>query len=268
MNNLTPVVKQLLILNIICYLGANLLGAGGYELFSLYYFESTNFKIWQPLTHMFMHAQMPQLSHILFNMFGLVSFGAILENFWGGKRFLIYYILCGLGATAFSFAIDYYQIHHLLDKVAILNLNSNDLSAFLNSSYESIIGNNGQLVNGHLKTVLENANCSQEQFNILLEVKSKYMIPSVGASGAIYGLLAAFAVMLPNSTMGMMFIPIQIKAKYFVPIIVAIDLYAGVSGNPLFGQGIGHFAHVGGAVTGLILLFLMRNKLFKVNRIN
>ena len=206
-NNMTPVVKQLLIINVIVF-GLSQVMPQNYEYLSLFYFESPYFRFWQPLTHMFMHGN---LMHILFNMFALVSFGSALEHFWGGKRFLIFYIACGLGAAILHTAINYYNIHYIPDKEELIN------------------------------------------------------VPAVGASGAIYGLLVAFAMMFPMAELMMMFIPIPIKAKYFVPMLVLLDLYSGVFSG---GGNIAHFAHVGGAVTGFALMYLWKNSKYNHTRWN
>jgi membrane associated rhomboid family serine protease len=106
---MTDTVKQLLIINIIFFIGSQFV-ANAYPLFSLYYLENPNFRIWQPLTSMFMHAPMPNLMHIVFNMFALVSFGAALEHYWGSKKFIFFYISCGLGAVALHTTVNYFQI--------------------------------------------------------------------------------------------------------------------------------------------------------------
>lgn len=206
---MTPVVKQLLIINVIVFiLSQEQIMPQNYQYLSLFYFESDYFRFWQPFTHMFMHGD---VMHILFNMFALVSFGSALEHFWGGKRFFIFYIACGFGAAILHTAINYYSIHY-------------------------IPGNEG-LIN----------------------------VPAVGASGAIYGLLVAFAMMFPMAELMMMFIPVPIKAKYFVPILVLLDLYSGVFSG---GGNIAHFAHVGGAVTGFALMMLWKNNKFTHKRWN
>ena len=204
---MTPVVKQLLIINVLVF-GLSQVMSQNYQYLSLFYFESEYFRFWQPLTHMFMHGN---LLHLLFNMFALVSFGSALEHFWGGKRFLIFYIACGLGAAILHTAINYYNIHYIPGKEGLIN------------------------------------------------------VPAVGASGAIYGLLVAFAMMFPMAELMMMFIPVPIKAKYFVPMLVLLDLYSGVFSG---GGNIAHFAHVGGAVTGFVLMYLWKNSRYNHTRWN
>lgn len=267
---MTETVKQLLIINIIFFIGSQFV-ANAYPLLSLYYPESNNFRIWQPITHMFMHAPMPNLMHIVFNMFALVSFGSALEHYWGSKKFIFFYISCGLGSALLYTAVNYLQIHSLLSELESLNLSSAQIHTLLNADYASLFDSNKQMVSGSIKTMLENAGCNQEQFNIIVEAASISKGTVVGASGAIYGLLTAFAFMFPNAELALMFIPVPIKAKYFVPGIIAVDLFLGFRGNSLFGAGgtgIAHFAHVGGALTGFIMMWFWKKNQFNKNRWN
>ncbi|TDO77566.1 rhomboid family protein [Flavobacterium chryseum] len=270
MMNMTPVVKQLLIINIIFFIGSQLVPVS-YEYFSLFYPESNNFRIWQVLTHMFMHAPWPNFAHILFNMFALYSFGSALEHFWGGKKFLFFYISCGLGAALLHTAVNYLQIQSILDSVSNLNLSKSDLHLILNADYSSLFDSNGKMIQSEIATILNNAHCTQEQFNSLAQVSVITRSPVLGASGAIYGLMTAFAFMFPNAQLGLMFIPIPIKAKYFVPGILAVDLFLGFKGSSLFGSGgtgIAHFAHVGGALAGYLMMLYWKKNQFNKNRWN
>jgi membrane associated rhomboid family serine protease len=250
--NITPTVKQLLIINILFYIGSMVVGEPAYKLLSMYFFESPDFHFWQLFTHMFMHAPLPNIMHIAFNMFALYSFGSALEHFWGGKKFLFFYISCGLGAALLHTGVNYYffenGINLLTDngfqKIEILKVLSEGKidtrwqQVLSISDYESFIG-------GYFGNV-------------------------VGASGAIYGLLVAFAFMFPNAELALMFIPIPIKAKYFVPALLLIDLYLGVSGGSLFGgsSGIAHFAHLGGALVGFVMMWFWKKNEFNKNRWN
>ncbi len=247
--NITPVVKQLLIINIIFYIGTMMVGDAAYKILSLYYFESPNFEFWQPLTHMFMHGN---LMHILFNMFALYSFGSALEHMWGGKKFLFFYISCGIGAAVLHTVVNYYVFHNGLNMLADSGYPANEVMPVLaegkfnpvwqellpGSSFQSFIG--------------------------------AYITPAVGASGAIYGLLVAFAFMFPNAELMMIFLPIPIKAKYFVPGILLIDLFLGISGKSIFGGagGIAHFAHIGGALIGFMMMWYWKKNQFNRNRWN
>ncbi|MGC4039626.1 MAG: rhomboid family intramembrane serine protease [Flavobacterium sp.] len=274
MMRMTETVKQLLIINIIFFIGSNFIGDVAYQLLSMHYPANSNFRFWQPITHMFMHAPvyLPQsssnLMHLVFNMFALVSFGSVLEQFWGAKKFLFFYFSCGIGALLVHLGVSYYEIHSVMDQVSSLHLSESQWNIILNTDYASIFDENGKMVSGQVKTILENAHCTQEQFNIISEAMSISRSTILGASGAIYGLLIAFAFMFPNAELGLMFIPIPIKAKYFVPIYMI--LYDGLFG--IFGGSIGissnvaHFAHIGGALTGFIMMWYWKKNQFRNNR--
>jgi membrane associated rhomboid family serine protease len=247
---MTDTVKQLLIINIIFFIGSQFV-ANAYPLLSLYYPENQNFRIWQPLTSMFMHAPMPNLMHIVFNMFALVSFGTALEHYWGAKKFIFFYISCGLGAALLHIGVNYFTFHHVLN---LLVENGQDKAEILKVLAEGKYDTNWQNI------------IPLSDFNSFM---GSYLGTSVGASGAIYGLLTAFAFMFPMAELGIMFIPIPIKAKYFVPGIIAIDLFLGFKGSSLFGAGgtgIAHFAHIGGALTGFLMMWYWKKNQFNRNR--
>lgn len=247
--NITPAVKQLLIINIIFFIGSQLVPMTQTYL-PLYYFESANFKIWQPLTHMFMHGG---LMHIAFNMFALFSFGSLLENYWGSMKFLFFYLSCGLGAALLHSGFNYLTFHRELDILVQSDFLQSDIYSILNTHqidtrWTDVLGASG----------LDN-------------LTGSFLIPAVGASGAIYGLLVAFAFMFPNAELALMFIPVPVKAKYFVPGLLAIDLFLGFKGSSLFGSGgtgIAHFAHIGGALIGFIMMWYWRKKSFDHRRWN
>ncbi len=265
--NVTPFVKQLLIINIVFFIGSQLVPMAN-EYFALYYFENTSFRFWQPLTSMFMHAN---LMHIFFNMFALYSFGSALEHFWGGNKFLFFYISCGLGSAFLHILENYFQIHALIDSVSSLNLSPSDLKYLLNADLSSVFDESNKMIPSAVKTILDAAQCSQEQYNNLAEANAMVRSTAVGASGAIYGLLVAFAFMFPDAKLGIMFIPIPIKAMYFVPALLCLDLFLGFKGGSLFGAGstgIAHFAHIGGAITGFIMMWFWKKNQFNKNRWN
>ncbi|MEO6173569.1 MAG: rhomboid family intramembrane serine protease [Flavobacterium circumlabens] len=249
MMNMTPVVKQLLIINIIFFIGSQLVPVS-YEYFAMFFPENPSFKAWQPITHMFMHGG---ILHIAFNMFAMVSFGSALEHFWGPKKFLFFYISCGLGAALLHTGVNYYFFQ---DSINTLIANGYNKTAILQLLNEGKIDTRWQ----ELLTV--------SQFE---SFTGAYMGTVVGASGAIYGLLTAFAFMFPNAELALMFIPVPIKAKYFVPGILAIDLFLGFRGNSLFGSGgtgVAHFAHLGGAITGFLMMLYWKKNQFNKNRWN
>lgn len=247
---MTETVKQLLIINIIFYIGSQFVDLA-YPLFSLYYPENDLFRFWQPITSMFMHAPMPNLMHIVFNMFGLIMFGSPLEHFWGTKKFLFFYISCGLGAALLHYAFSYYQYNLGLENLQAIGC-QDQLQSFLKT--------------GNLSFSVTPPNLNSEALSDMFHA---YNTPSVGASGAIYGLLTAFAFMFPNAELMMLFIPVPIKAKYFVPGLIALDLFLGLKGNSLFGSGgtgVAHFAHIGGAITGFIMMWFWKKNQFNKNR--
>ncbi|QSB28085.1 rhomboid family intramembrane serine protease [Flavobacterium sp. CLA17] len=249
MMNMTPVVKQLLIINIIFFIGSQLVPVS-YEYFAMFFPENPSFKAWQPITHMFMHGG---ILHIAFNMFAMVSFGSALEHFWGPKKFLFFYISCGLGAALLHTGVNYYFFQDSINTLVANGYNKTDVLQLLN---EGKIDTRWQ----ELLTV--------SQFE---SFTGTYMGTVVGASGAIYGLLTAFAFMFPNAELALMFIPVPIKAKYFVPGILAIDLFLGFRGNSLFGSGgtgVAHFAHLGGALTGFLMMLYWKKNQFNKNRWN
>jgi membrane associated rhomboid family serine protease len=264
---MTPVVQQLLILNIIFFVGSIFL-KNSTELFALYYVESAAFKPWQIITHMFMHGG---YLHLFFNMFALYSFGSTLESFWGEKKFLFFYISCGLGSALLHTLVNYFQIHSLLESVASLNLSNAEIKLLLNSDLNSVFDENSKMIGSSVKTILDKVGANQEQFNVIAQANMLSNIPVLGASGAIYGLLVAFAFQFPDARLGLLFIPVPIKAKYFVIGLLSVDLFLGFSGKSLFGvggTGVAHFAHIGGAIVGFIMVYFWKKNQFDKNRWN
>ena len=248
MRNVTETVKQLIIINILFFVGTLALGDPAYKMLSMYFPENPNFQVWQPISHMFMHGG---FMHIFFNMFALYSFGSALESIWGSKKFLFFYISCGLGAALLHTGINYYYYQDGLNVLMEQGFSKTEIVAVLNGK-----GSN-QIV------PLLNSPGFQN-------FVSAYFGTVVGASGAIYGVIVAFAFMFPNAELALMFIPVPIKAKYFVPGLVLVDLYLGVSGQSIFGGGggIAHFAHVGGALFGFIIMWYWKKNQFNDNRWN
>jgi len=226
-NNFPPLVKNLVIINVLVWMAQQMLDPKYHltEKIALYpimpeqlkqiihrspgFQDYFGFQPYQIATHMFAHGP---IYHILFNMFALWMFGRILENVWGPKKFLLFYLVCGVGAAACHLLIQYFRCEQLLQ---VFQANPDDprISTML----------------GALST-------------------------AVGASGAIMGLLVAFAYLFPNTELYLMFIPVPIKAKWAVIGMAAIDLFGGVAN--LSSDNIAHFAHLGGAITGFILVFI------------
>jgi len=234
---LPPVVKNLLIINGIMFLATWVFETRGIDLagiFGLHYFTAQNFEIWQIFTYMFMHGS---FTHLFFNMFALWMFGSTLENTWGTNRFLIYYLVCGIGAGFIQLLVIGLQIHSLSQ-------------SFSPELVQMIQENGAQLLR-------EGKNYVGEMGVLNRAINSV----TVGASGSVFGLLLAFGMMFPNSVIYIYFL-LPIKAKWFVIIYGALELFYGVAGT---NDGIAHFAHLGGMLFGffLILYWNKGNRFFK-----
>jgi membrane associated rhomboid family serine protease len=271
--NITDAVKHLIIINILFFVGTFIVKEPvAYDILALHSPMDDRFQIWQLFTHMFMHGG---LMHIFFNMFALFSFGVMLEQLWGSKKFIFFYISCGLGAAALQLGITYLEIQNVLQGVADLNLSGNDLHQILNATITDATHYRGDLFLEELKPILERSGkadvVTQEHFDALFSATRLNQTPMVGASGAIYGILVAFAFLVPNAELMLMFIPVPIKAKYFVPGLLAIDLFLGLKGQSIFGasgDGVAHFAHLGGALIGFIMMWYWKKNSFNNNRWN
>jgi membrane associated rhomboid family serine protease len=217
MNNLPPITKNLLIINVLCYFGIIVARRYGLDLDSvlgLHFFLASDFKLYQLFTYMFMHAN---LEHIFFNMFAVWMFGRTLEMVFGSKRFLTYYLVCGIGAGIVQEVIQY--VFYATELVR----------------YDSV--------------------------NIGVEIvpMAEYLnfMTTVGASGAVYGILLAFGMLFPNSQMFVFPLPFPIKAKFFVIGYAVIELFLGLGQT---GDGVAHFAHLGGMIFGFLLIMYWRKK--------
>ena len=243
MRSLPDIVKQLIIINVLFFLGSMSLGNAAYDLLALHYPQNPKFAPWQVLTHMFMHGS---INHILFNMFGLWMFGGTLAQMWGSNKFLFFYLSTGLGAAALQLGINYFQISTVVGQLVEAGYSATALTETLQS--------------GQYNTAWSNV-ISQAELSQLL---TSFNMSMVGASGALYGILVAFAFLFPNTELMIIFLPIPIKAKYFVPILLASDLFFGFSSYSL--GPIAHFAHLGGAVTGYIMMWYWKKQQFNNNR--
>ena len=243
MQRISETVKHLLIINCIFFLASIIVGESMYDFFALHFPDSPKFEYWQIITHMFMYGD---FSHILFNMIGLWMFGTPMEQMWGKNKFIFYYLSTGLGAALLQITIYYYQVNQVNEFFSDLNLNSSIISEFyLSSRLPADIINNIDI-------------------EILKRAFSSYNSVLVGASGALYGVLVAFAMSFPNTQLMLLFPPIPIKAKYLVPILIFADLFFGFSSYSI--GPIAHFAHLGGALTGFLMLYYWKKNQFSNNR--
>ncbi|TYA84370.1 rhomboid family intramembrane serine protease [Seonamhaeicola marinus] len=257
MMRISETVKHLIIINIVFWVGTLTVGQYGStfdNLFAMHFPKNDMFKPWQVITHMFMHGSYVDYGsgpsifplHILFNMLGLWMFGTPLEQMWGRNKFLFFYISAGLGATLLPLAIDYYNFYSITAPLVDQGLDTDTLIAALNEGkynerWVEIIG--------------------EDNWRTLLQI---FLGKSLGASGCIMGILVAFGMMFPNSELMLLFLPIPIKAKYFIPLLLGYEIIAGFfGGTSMFGFSIGHFAHIGGALIGLLIMLYWRKKGFR-----
>lgn len=233
---ITDTVKHLLIINVLMFIGTLTIGDGKlfYEWFALYFPKNDAFESWQIITHMFMHGS---VTHILFNMFALWMFGTAVEQKLGTQKFLIFYLLSGLGAAIIQIAFLYFRFNTGLDALLASGLEPTEIINVLNEGkydtrWQTILGADFE---GFVRA-----------FNTTM----------VGASGAIMGVLVAFGMLFPESKLMLIFLPIPIKAKYFIPAIIGLDLFSGLTGQSIFSpSNTAYMAHVGGALTGFILMW-------------
>ena len=228
---LPEITKNLIIINVLMFL-ASMTFKWFAEYFSLYSMYSPYFQPVQIVTHMFMHGG---ISHVFFNMFALFMFGSEIERAFGAKKFLMYYLLTGFGAALLQSGVNYMEIQQAMQGLSIVDVNK-------------AIQEGGQLL------YERGQNYSDPQLgglNMLLHTRM------LGASGAVFGLLAAFGMLYPNRVIYMLIPPIPLKAKYFVLIYGAIELDLGVSKAQ---TGVAHFAHLGGALFGVLLIIIWRKQ--------
>ncbi|MBX2847117.1 MAG: rhomboid family intramembrane serine protease [Acidiferrobacterales bacterium] len=234
-------VNRLIAINLVVYFLLEAIFADQRSGFELFFWKSDEFNFWQPFSYMFLHGNV--MPHLLFNMFALWSFGRLLEQVWGNQRFLIFYLACGVGAALVHEVVTQIQFQALYDQLLAGGL--------------SVMQVENILITGRDVSAAYPA-ISQE---MLREFYYSYHTPTVGASGAVYGILMAFAMLFPNFKIMLIFLPVPVAAKYFVPVLLLIDLTAGITGFSIFGGNIAHFAHIGGAVAGFLLVqYWMRKR--------
>lgn len=246
---LTPVTKNIIILCVVVYILSYFFPYLN-QILSAYYPMSPNFRSWQIITHMFMHAPMGEgigITHILFNMLTLWSFGPVLENFLGGKKYAILYFASGIGAFVLFNLFNFYEVLQLTSALQEQGVNIADL--YHKASFTYV---------GDMKV----SATSQQGITLAKELFGVLQSPMMGASGAIFGVVAGFATLFPDAKLYMMFIPIPIKAKYLLIGAVALSIYLQLSGGM---PGIAHMAHVGGALTGFLLIKYWNKTQYRIN---
>ncbi len=244
MGRMTEAVKHLLIINVIMFFATQMYGDQMYQWMSLWFPKNPNFEWWQVVTHMFMHGS---LMHIVFNMYALWAFGTPLERIWGRNKFLFFYFSAGLGSAALHTGVNYF-------------LFTEGINALEGAG----------IAKTQIMDIMANVQYSPSWYNVASKgtidsMLTAFNTPAVGASGAIYGILVAFAFMYSEAKLMLIFLPVPIKAKYFVPLLIASDLIFGI-GN--VNTGVAHFAHIGGALIGFIMMWYWKKNQFNNNRWN
>ncbi len=238
-NNIPPVTKNLLLINITLYVVSMVLLNSGIDLFNLLsgrYFNSVFFEPYQVVSHMFMHSN-TDFFHVLFNMFALFMFGSHLERLWGAKRFFIFYVASGLGAFILYNSIGVWQIMELKQQLIGLGYDMSEIKVRLLEGQPDKI----KVIGDTLPTLQAYADFNWSRL--------------VGASGAIFGLLAGFAILFPNTELRLLFPPIPVKAKYLIGAYIAFEIYSSIYNS---NDQIAHLAHVGGAIVGAALVLYWR----------
>lgn len=240
-SSIPPVTLNIIIINIIVWLAQIVFNTKGIDLsdyLGLHYFDSQSFYPHQIITYMFLHDP-SGIMHILFNMFAVFMFGRTLESVWGGKRFLLYYMATGIGAGLINLLVVYLRVH---------SLEANIPAEMIAEVYA-----NGA---GLLNKGMNYANQSLASLNVLINQTT------VGASGAVFGILLAFGMIFPNVELMVIPIPVPIKAKYYVIGYGILELVLGLRNDA--SDNVAHFAHLGGLLIGFILIIYWK----KTNKIN
>jgi membrane associated rhomboid family serine protease len=253
LNNITDTVKHLIIINIIMFIGTMAIGGAAfgentafYDWFALHFPKNSTFQPWQIITHMFMHGG---FMHIAFNMFALWMFGTAVEQRFGAKKFLFFYMSSGLGAALLMLVYYYFQFYTGLSTLTDAGLEQSKIletlnSGMYNTGWQQIMG--------------------ESKMQTFINVFNGTM---VGASGAIMGVLVAFGMMNPEAKLMLIFLPVPIKAKYFIPGIIALDLISAITGQSFFSpSNTAYVAHLGGALTGFLIMWYWKKTQFNKNR--
>lgn len=261
------VTKNIIIINVIVFALTFLLkqtqGVDLYKHLGLHHHSAPDFRPHQFVTYLFMHGNM---SHIFFNMFGVFIFGQVLENLWGPKRFLIFYILTGLGAALTQYFIIQFSVADFVNAISYIqdNLSPENLQKFINSGeFGSAMSSENAFLFEQFKikynSAIESnpAKAMSLASDFLIDYKNNYLNANVvvGASGSLFGLLGAFGMLFPNRYLYLYFL-FPVKAKWLVIAYGAIELFSGLNQNPQ--DNVAHFAHLGGLAVGVILVLLWR----------
>lgn len=241
MNQITDAIKHIIIINVIVFIAPQLLKSDFTNILALHFPKNEHFGFWQYVTHMFMHGG---FTHLLFNMYGLWAFGTPLEQLWGKNKFIFFYFSAGIGAGLIYTLVNYYQFNAIYGLFINAGLTNDEVISILKEGST----NDYRVINA----------ITQPHFE---KIFSLYNAPAVGASGAVYGVLVAFGMYFKDAKLALLFFPVPIAAKYFIPILIGFDLFFGVTKYSL--GNIAHFAHIGGALIGFLLAFYWKKNQFK-----
>ena len=245
MNRTPAIITQLLVINLIFFIGSQFSYSISRDIFSLFYFENDKFLYSQLVTHMFMHGN---IMHLAFNMFALWMFGSTLVSIWGKNKFLFFYFSCGIGAAILQNYSNYVNINSFMNILSDASFSQQQIVSILKTAtYPTYM----------LDFISESK---------ILSAYSDFNTPMIGASGAIYGIVVAFSFMFPNTKLMLLFPPVPVKAKYLVPGLIVVDLFFGLTSASI--GSIAHFAHIGGAITGLLMMLYWKKSQFNNRRWN
>ena len=245
MNRTPAIITQLLVINLIFFIGSQFSYSISRDIFSLFYFENDKFLYSQLVTHMFMHGN---IMHLAFNMLALWMFGSTLVSIWGKNKFLFFYFSCGIGAAVLQNYSNYVNINSFMNILSDASFSQQQIVSILKTAtYPTYM----------LDFVSESE---------ILSAYSDFNTPMIGASGAIYGIVVAFSFMFPNTKLMLLFPPVPVKAKYLVPGLIVVDLFFGLTSASI--GSIAHFAHIGGAITGLLMMLYWKKSQFNNRRWN
>jgi membrane associated rhomboid family serine protease len=234
MSSIPVVTRNLIIINFLVWIAGELLG-GRFNMdnyLALHYFSSEHFMPHQIITYMFMHGS---LGHVFFNMFAVYMFGRTLEMVWGPRKYLVYYMLTGIGAAALQLLIVFLRVQYIET-----NMPAEAISTVYNDGLSLLMNHRNY------------ADPNMGALNMLIN------IPMVGASGAVFGVLVGFGMLFPNVELMMLFFPVPIKAKWFVTGYGVLELVLGIMDRA--GDNVAHFAHLGGLITGFLIILYWRKK--------
>tara|TARA_R110002074_G_scaffold284321_3_gene456064 strand:+ start:511 stop:1296 length:786 start_codon:yes stop_codon:yes gene_type:complete len=253
---LTEGIKHLIIINVILFVAPQIVDVDLTNILALHFPKNEHFGIWQYVSHMFMHGSFP---HILFNMYGLWAFGTPLEQMWGRNKFLFFYFSAGIGAGLIYTLVNYYQYNNIYDQLINTGITDNEIANIIDisaNSAQEFINRCNAILSKNLKVTFY-----EGLGDHLFDIRNLYHTPAVGASGAVYGVLVAFGMYFKDAKLALIFFPVPIAAKYFIPLILLGDLFFGMTKYSV--GNVAHFAHIGGAIIGFILAYYWKNKQFK-----